>query len=340
MPRHPVRLLVSALVLLAALVSAAPALHAQDSDVLRPRELRGSGQARLYDAVAQLRPNWLQFDGDSVAGEAVSRVVVFVNGLHQGDARVLYTISSADVLSARLRTAEYVRRTDPRFPRDEFDAAIYVATRAAQAGQPAREPGRITVSLDGGLSLRSLPRIMEDAFADAGYEPSRVETDRNRVFEHGDAPRAVVSAGGAIHYQVAGAWGVELTGHRDSKGWSGGYNPANDSAYSANVTGTEGTLLATRRVGRARLGAGAAYRQADLTWTNGFCECRDEVKSSTSAFGVAAEGTFELPLRAPVFPAFRLRARYYPSQKVQYRSVDLEVGGLAVSMHLSLATRF
>jgi hypothetical protein len=337
MPSSKFHRIASSAFVVAALVLAAPAARAQSGDVLRQRELRESGQTRLYDAVAQLRPGWLQLAGDSVAADAVSRVVVFVDGLHQGDVRVLASISTADVLSARLRNAEYVRRTDPRFPRQEFDAAIYVATRT----QPReRRRGRFSLSLDPGFSIRGLARVMDDAFTEAGYGSiAKVDSVTSKHFDVPGVQRPP-SVGGTVRYDFQPPWGVAVTGHYTARGWVGGYSSRTDSAFSANLESTEGAVLVTREVGHFRVGAGAAYRQVEWNWASGFRQDAGTESMSTSSVGLAAEGLFELPLRAPVFPVVRVLARYYPSEKVEYHGLETNAGGLVLTMNLGVATRF
>jgi hypothetical protein len=98
--------LFSLLAVLAALVSSAPAARAQDN-VLRARDLRGA-PPRLYDAIARLRPEWLQVGADS---SGLEHIAVYVNGRYRGDARLLRTLETARTTSARLRSAEYIRST-------------------------------------------------------------------------------------------------------------------------------------------------------------------------------------------------------------------------------------
>jgi hypothetical protein len=317
--------------MLALLPLTATAAGAQVSDQLGSSELRGSAP-RLFDAIAQLRPQWLRAGDTSPAG----RVVVYLNGRHVGDARVLHTIATEDVISAQLRSAEYVRTTDPRFPRVAFDAAIYVATRSKRQVSA----GRVTLSLDAGFNARSLPHVMEDALADRGYGTKMDPTAIAQFGEQGT--RFPPSVGGTVHYGVRGPWGVAATAQHTLKGWSGAFSEETGLAVSANVTSTEGALLVTRETGILRAGVGPAYRQVSWDWTRGFCECTSPQTSSSGALGAAAEAMVELPLSQRVFPTFRVLARYYPSQSSEYEPIGepLDVSGFVVTMGVGIATRF
>jgi hypothetical protein len=323
----------AALAVLAVLVLAAPAARAQDGDVLRARELRGAPPV-LYDALAQLRPAWLQMAGDSAAE---GRVVVFLNGRHTGDTRVLRTMRTEDVVLARLRSSEFVRRTDPRFPRDEFDVAIYVSTR----GQQAPAAGRVTVSLDAGFDLRSIPAAMDDGLADAGFDAKVLVTEQNVARFSDEGTSSPASVGATVHYGMRGNLGVALSGVHTLQGWSGGYSREVNQAVSARLTSTEGLLLLTRDVGVVRAGVGAAYRQVSWAWASHFCQCSNEQSRSGGAAGAAAEAVVRIPL-ARVVPGFRLLARYYPSQKAEYEPLkgSVDVGGFIVTMGVSLGARF
>jgi hypothetical protein len=100
-----IRWILTHLVLLAGVHLSASAAGAQrDADALSARELRATAEPLLLQAIAELRPHWLP-------GSAGTRVVVYLNGRHVGDVRELQGIPTAQVVAARLRSAEYVRRT-------------------------------------------------------------------------------------------------------------------------------------------------------------------------------------------------------------------------------------
>lgn len=328
------RSIVPLFAVLAALVAAAPAARAQ-SDVLRARELR-EAPPRLYDAIAQLRPSWLQLAGDSAAQ---ARVVVYLNGRHVGDTRVLHTIQTQTVTQVRLRNPEFVRRTDPAFPRDEFDAAIFVGT---SSGPVSSRTGRVTVSLDAGFNVASFPRVMDAALADAGYDAKVLVRETGSARFEDPGPSRPASLGATVQYGLSGPWGVALAGVYTLPGWSGGYSAEANQAVSADVTTTEVALLATRETSAVRLGVGPVYRQVQWDWAASFCQCVNEQSGSGGAAGVAAEGLLALPLGSRVVPAFRVLARYYPSQDAEYETLaePVDVGGFVLTMGLGFVTRF
>lgn len=327
-------------------VLAALALCATDAaaqrrgDAIPASELRRSQATRLYETVAELRPEWLFLGGDTAQAASRERVVVFVNGRHVGDLGALWTIQTADVASVRLRSPEYVRRTDPRFPRTEFNAAIYVATRAAPESLPQ---GRLTLSVEASFNLVTQASAADDALTDAGYDQDHLEVNQGVVqFQH-PGTETPFSVGGTVAYAVAQPWGVALTGLYTFEGTATGYSPDANFAASTSFTSTEGALLATRDVGQVRLGAGPAFRTVNWTWASGMCQCENEQESTSSAFGLAAEGAALLRLPGiPVLPQVRVLARWYPSQETEYSALGepLEVGGVVVSMGVGLATRF
>ena len=316
---------------LACLALAAPAAHAQ-SDVLRARDLRGA-PPRLYDAIAQLRPDWLRV-GDPAA---VDRIAVYVNGRHLGDARVLSTIETSQVTSARLRSADYIRATDLRLPPQEFDVAIEVATRPLERPAPT---GRVTFSLDAGVDLLSLPHVLRNALADAGYD--RKELEAQGGVTGFDGTQLPPSVSGSLHYAVRGGWGVAVMAQHTFTGVGGGYSRERMEAVSAAVTSTEAVLLLSRDARAVRLSAGPVFRQVSWDWARGFCRCEDEQSENSSALGVAGEARVALPFGSRVFPAFRVLARYYPSHETAYERLPAQVdaGGFVVTTGVSVGTRF
>lgn len=320
---------------LAAALLASPAV-AQRADLLRPRDLQDA-PPRLADAIAQLRPHWLT-EGESAT--QVRRVVVFVNGRYLGDARVLFTIATAEVLSARVRDPGYVRSTDARFPREEFDVAIYVATRSVAAVPPA---GRLTVSVDPGFDILALGPLTENALDRAGFDQARKETERGVTpFNDPAAGGRQPVLGATVHYGVRGPWGVALTGQYTWGVRALGYSPAADTAVTITVSSSEAALLATG-TGRAfRVGVGPVYRRLDAAWEGGFCQCREPSENTSTALGVAAEGVVQLPLTAHARPGLRFAARYYPTHKLDYAALPepLDVRGLVLTLGLSLGVRF
>lgn len=339
MLNHAFRAIVTHLAVMAALLLSAATAAAQPDAELSARDLRDVSAPHLYDAIAQLRPHWLPAAGDPAGGAGGPRVVVYLNGRHTGDARVLLNIPTGEVTQARVRSADYVRRTDPRFPREEFDLAIYVVTRAAPRQSPQ---GRVTVSLDAGFNPRSLGHVMDDALGGAGYRAKFAASDLGVVRFEDEGTPYPPSVGATINYGLRGLWGLAATAQHTPGGWSGGYNPETSTAVSADLTSTEGALLVTREAGVVRAGVGPAYRHVRWEWSRGFCQCAGQQTTSGGALGVAAEALAELPLSGRVFPGFRLLARYYPSQNAEYESLEqpVDTGGLVVTFGVSLVTRF
>lgn len=313
---------------------------AQSSESLRQAELRGSGAATLYDAVAQLRPGWLRLGEDASPGASVEGVLVFVNGRHAGNLQVLHTLQTAEVLGVRVRTPEYVRRTDPRFPRQEFAAALFVSTRTATRSRPQ---GRLTLSLDAGYNVRSLARVTRDALGDQGYTTNYADAPNGIIVGQEDGTTSPPTFGATVHYRMRSGWGGALAVHHTLEGRAGGMNPdLETSAVSATLTSTEAAVLVTREASVLRAGVGPSVRMVRWAWTDGYCNCDTEDRSSNAALGVAGEVATTLPLgSASVFPQLKVLARYYPSQRTEFSELDeaLQAGGLVLTMGVSLAVR-
>jgi hypothetical protein len=327
-------------VLAALVLASTPASAQARGDRIPVAELTRAQGTNLYEAVAELRPEWMSLGGDAADPASRDRVLVFIDGRHVGDLSALWTIETRSVAAIQLRSPEYVRRTYPRYPRTEFNAAIYVATRAAPEDLPQ---GRFTVSLDGGIAVRSRLSNLGDALADAGYDKDFKELDNGIVEFTRKGTAQPLVLGGTVAYRAVGPWGVALAGVHTLEGFAAGYNPDTDLALTATMTATEGALLVTRDLNRLRIGVGPALRVVDWTWASGFCQCVDEQGSSDSVIGVALEGAFLVRMpRVPVMPQVRALARYYPSQSTQYAPLGepLEVGGLVVSLGIGLATVF
>ncbi|HEX2076647.1 MAG TPA: hypothetical protein VHG08_03030 [Longimicrobium sp.] len=325
---------------LAALALAAPGAAAQRSqESLTRRELERSSAPQLYDAIAELRPGWLELAGDPSTPAAADRLLVFLDGRHVGNVLALRGIRTDQVVAVRVRSEEYVRRTNPRFPRQEFAAAIYVSTR----GRASAPQGRVTISLDGGFNARSLPHGVRDGLSDAGYTRDFAVTELGVVDFADEGTPIPPSIGGTVHYQVRGPMGVGVTAQHTLEGWAGGWDPDRGEAVSAFMTSTEAAVLLTASRNALRVGFGPAVRTVSWNWSRGFCQCADEEESSSTAFGAAWEVAALLPVgRSRVVPQFRAMARWYLAQDPTYTRLpdDVDVGGFAITMGVGLATRF
>jgi hypothetical protein len=340
MPKINLRFVLRSICALAVLGIAAPGAGAQNRASLPERELRASSAPKLYEAIAQLRPDWLLL-GAGPEGSSEDRVVVFLNGSHMGNLTVLRGIETAQVLSVRVRSPEFVRRTRTRFPREEFAAALFVETRSLA---PERQRGRVTFALEGGFNFRSLAQATRQALREQGYTKEFGSVSSGVVQYAQDGTLTPPVLGASVHYRARGGWGGALAVHRMLESRAGGANPELYlAAVSANVTSTEAALMLTRDVKALRLGAGPALRMVNWTWIDGYCKCDDRETSSSSALGAAAEVRAALPLRSlPISPEFKLLARYYPSQQTEFSRLDdpLEVGGLVVTMGMGISTGF
>lgn len=337
MPKHIMRSLLRLACALTAGAFSASDASAQPAEALRQRELQRSNAPTLYEAISQLRPEWLRLGADGAAGSAVERVLVFLNGHHAGDLHVLHTIQTADVLGVRVRSPEYVRRTEPRFPRQEYAAALFVDTRGAA---PARPRGRVTVALDAGYNLRSLPRVAREALRDQGYATNYADAPVGVIAGREDGTTDPPTFGATVHYRAGGAWGGALNVNYTLKGRAGGMDRGRaTAAVSTTLTSTEAALLVTREASVMRVGVGLAVRMVSWAWSDGYCDCGTEERSINAAAGVAVELATTLPVgSASVFPQFKVLARYYPSQRTQYSELDsaLQAGGLVLTMGVSV----
>lgn len=340
MAKHVLRSVLRLACALTAGAFSAPGANAQSTGALRQGELQRSSAPTLYEAISQLRPEWLHLGHDGGAGSSVERVLVFLNGHHVGDLHVLHTIQTPEVLGVRVRSPEYVRRTDPRFPRQEYAAALFVDTRGAASERPQ---GRLTVSLDAGYNLRSLPRVAREALRDQGYATNYADAPQGVIAGREDGTTNPPTLGATVHYRTTGGWGGALNVNHTLEGRAGGMDRARETAaVSATLTSTEAALLVTREASVMRVGVGPAVRRVSWTWSDGYCDCDAEERSTNAAFGLAAELATTLPLgSAAVFPQLKVLARYYPSHRTEYSELDepLQTGGLVLTMGVSVVVR-
>lgn len=336
---HPMVRVLCVLVVLAACATEAGAQNRAAS--LTQRDLRNSTAPTLYDAIAQLRPDWLLLGAGTTTRTPAEGVVVFVNGKHTGTLDALRAIQPGQVLAVRVRTPDYVRRTNPRFPRQEFGAALFVDL---QRPGSRRQQGGFTVSPEVGFSVLSLPGVARAALRDEGYTRELGSSTGGIVLHGNSGTTTPVMLGGSVHYRRGDTWGGALGVYHTLEGQAAGADPQRYlEAVSASVTSTEATLLLTRGVSALRVGAGPAVRRVSWSWADAYCECDDRETSGGSAVGVAAEVLASLPVSSlPVFPEFKLLARYYPSQQTIFSGLSepLEVGGLVLTMGVGIATRF
>jgi hypothetical protein len=317
-------------------LAAVPAAAQRGPESLTRAELERSSAPHLYDAIAELRPDWLLLGGGP---SGVDRVLVFLDGRHVGNVLALRGIRTDQVVAVRLRGEEYVRRTNPRFPRQGFTAALYVSTR----GRATAPQGRVTISLEGGFSAHSLAHVTRDALFDAGYTRDFIVGPLGVVDFADEGTPIPPSIGIGVQYGVRGALGVEVTAQYTTEGWAGGYSPERSEAASAFMTSAEAAVLATASRNALRVGVGPAVRIVSWRWSRGFCQCSDEEESSSLAVGAAGEVAALLPVgRSRVVPQFRILARWYPSQDPGYTRLpdDVDAGGFVVSMGVGIATQF
>ncbi len=308
---------------------------------LRERELRDNPATTLYDAIAQLRPDWLLLGANIATQPSAEGVVVLVNRKYVGTLDALRTIDPRQVLAVRVHTPGYARAMDLRFPREDFAAALFVELRRPDSDRPR---GRLTVSPEVGFSVLSLPRIAREALRDEGYT-NEVGASSGGIVVHGNEGTIIpVVLGGSVHYRVGDAWGGALGVYHTLEGQAAGADPKRYlEAARARVTSTEATLLLTGETAALRLGAGPAVRRVNWSWSDPYCECDNRETSGSTAAGVAGEVLVALPVSSlPVFPEFKLLARYYPSQQAEFSKFGepLEVGGLVLTMGVGVATRF
>ncbi|HYR07971.1 MAG TPA: hypothetical protein VEQ60_09390 [Longimicrobium sp.] len=317
-------------------------LSAQQFARVRHRDLAATGAPTLYDAIAQILPEWLP------QGEA-NRVAVFVNGTYQGDASRLRTILTDSVASVRRIPPEDVRRLANRYPAGDFDAALFVSMR----GTGARARHRFTVSLDGGMGVAAMPSAGRRSLVSAGYDKRfhsytvfipflGTYEDRTDEFSE-EGTNNPVAFGATFNYRVGQVWGVAVSGQHTTGGWIGGYSAEADSAVSATASSTEGAILLTADVNAVRVGVGPAFQRTNWEWVGGWCQCEDPQSSTTTSLGAAAEVVVPLPLvGGPVVPAVRMLGRYYAPAETAYGvgGPAMEVGGFMFTMGVSLATRF
>jgi hypothetical protein len=343
MSNHKNRFAARLLCALTAGLFSAAAARAQTTNVrLAASELRGSSAATLYEAIAQLRPEWLHMGATGEPGSALGRVLVFVDRHHVGDLQALHLIRTEQVAGVRVRSPEFVRSTMPRFPRQEYAAAIFVATRSTPSLRPQR--GQLAFSLDAGYGIRSLTHVTRAALRDQGYTTDFQAAPNGVVASQEDGTTAPVTLGASVNYGVGGGWSGTLAVSHTLEGQAGGLDQSRElEAVTAALTSTEAALLASWQASVLRVGVGPSVRSVSWSWRDGFCPQCDAEKSSSSAVGLAGELAVTLPLRsAAVLPQLKVTGRYYPSQETSFSGLDepLQTGGLVVTMGISAAMRF
>jgi hypothetical protein len=324
---------------LAFLVTFHSAAEAQAGERIREAELRMSSAPSLSAAIAELRPGWVFTDAAGGSDVAGARAVVFVNGRQAASLDTLRLLPTAQVASVHLRSPVYVRQNMARTPRDVFDIAIFVSTR----GAPVPRQGRLTVSLDVGYSVRALPEVALDALRDAGYSEDYESSPGGGGVAQQEGPLRPPGVGATLHYGIRGPWGAGVIVSHTLEGRVGAQDPNRSlEAVTTTMTSTEVALVGTWHGRVLRVGAGPAVRSVSWSWADGFNPSGDREGSTTTGVGMAAELLAALPVRSPVFPQFKVLARYYPSQTTEFSELEdpLEVGGLVVTMGLGVATRF
>ncbi|HEX2208181.1 MAG TPA: hypothetical protein VHG93_10905 [Longimicrobium sp.] len=315
---------------LAAVLGAAPAANAQES--VSRAELQGSGATNLFDAVARLRPDWLFLAGDTADAAARERVLVFLDGRHVGSLNTLRTVDAANVGSIRVRSREFVRRTMPRFPRQDFAAALFVSTYTPEFS--ARE--RVSVRVRAGMQMISQARGASRAYDDEGFDDTPTEPTHNFADPGTETPATV---GASVHVRLRPRLGVEVVGQHTFDGWTSGLDYAR-GVFNATLNSTEGAVLATYTSAPFRVGVGPAYRQTNWTYHPSFLRRDPGRKLSSSGWGGAANLVITLA-QGRVFGEFALQGAHYAEETPRFDDVPpVPAGQNVVSSSLGLGLRF
>ncbi|MBB4635095.1 hypothetical protein [Longimicrobium terrae] len=301
------------------------------SDALRGAEIRASGAADLYAAVAALRPSWLYYAVDSVGAPAEGSVLVFVDGRRAGDLRSLRGMNTAEIETVRLRSAAHVRESTIGLNDAPVTAGLYIS-RVVAANRPTRPAGAgAGVSLNVGLAAAGKPADQAfDALADAGYDSFKESEEyfpaRNRN------PGLMVQGG---------AW-MGITGPLRADVHLIRIFPSDVKAFSSRegdavgeVASIEGDVMLTY-VARAAgfdlsLGLGPAVRRVEGSWRS---QDPTLVDRTTTGFGGAAAATASVRTGTRTLVQVQAMARRYAPQEFAEQFGGLEMKGTTFTVTL------
>lgn len=295
--------------------SAAAQERAYASPVSRA-ELARSGATDLLSALTELRPSWLS-----------ESVIVYLDGRHLGDLQVLSTLDLDAVAGVRLVSEHYVRRTDTRYPRTPFTAAIWVSTRSPRGVGAARS--RNTFTLYAVAPVLGMHSRVDAALADAGWNLVSVRTSSGvQYVEMGGVPYSP-GIGANASLAAGAATGVELQAEYLPRSATGRFSPRGDQPVGASYSWIDAAALATYRNWPGRYSLGPVVRLARWEWGEGFCGCDNPASSTSTGLGVAGNATAIVPVGRTVHVEVRLGLRHFFSHEVDgYRSVPaLDLSG-------------
>lgn len=340
MLRTCIRHVLLASITAAATACAAPPAYgpAPATGPVRGAELRATGEANLFAALARARPDWLFLGGDTATAEGLSQVLVYVDRRHVGTLGELRAIPVGGVASVRMRSEQYVRATDPRHPRQPFSAALYVV-RQGEAVEAPHRPWSLAVNAS--LELMEASRHVKAALENDRFgDPQRLGGE---WFTNTGNPRGS-ALGATAHYLSRRGWGVEAAAtHSMTAGWTAGLDTTERQAVTADVRATEGSLMATWSTAPLRVGIGPAYGVMRTEWAGGFCGCETPATVRTSSFGVAAGAAVTVPALSRMFVEVSVRFRHYPAQEAgPYAGAfeELDAGGTVASGGVGFGLRF
>lgn len=305
--------------------------------VVRAAELRATGAADLFGALARARPGWIGLAGDTASARSLERVLVYVDGVYTGTLGLLRGMPYEEVTSVRLRSEMFVRTYASRIPEQPFVAALYVWRATEPAALRQR---RWTGSVSGAVELLETSGRVEQSLADAGFT-ERAGAGNRWFTEEVNTPTLVL--GGSITHLRPSGWGVQAGAAHMLPTRAQAVHPGTLQAVSGEVTATEGALMAVRSLGVIRLGLGPAVRMLRIDWSEGFCACRDPDSVSSTALGLAAEAIATVPIGGSYLFESGLRLRHYPSQEAgpygdHFESLD--AGGTIAWVGVGFGIRF
>lgn len=278
--KHRIRLLAAVLVTIAV-----PAVAQRPVAPITQAEIAASGQVNLFDAVNTLRPGWIALLGDTLSASGFDPLLVYVDRRHLGNASALRTIDPASVAAVHLRSPNYVRDIDPRYPRYEFAGALFVSTVAPPEVGVRKQ--RASLSVYAVAPLQSLPARVRDGLAREGFTDELVTLQGLRFRMDPQGRDLTPGIGANARLPVTPRLSAEVLAEHVFEAWIGRFD-RDARGVGATFAWTDAALMGSFQGGFGRLAVGPVLRRAEWTWVEGLCGCGSPESSSSTGYGLGA----------------------------------------------------
>jgi hypothetical protein len=261
--------------------------------------------SNAYDALQQLRPEWLR--GGTAFGGRPGVVVVYLDGNRYGEPLSLRQIPLEHITSMRYLNTSDMRAELPLSQLEGVSGAIMVST--SRLGEARIEAHELRSWAPTGRYVATVHPLAREYGARRGEGRERAfaaDEWEMTVREGTELPSALAG----VRVQLANGTWIELTGSRtfgvrveEYQRWG--------TQVNLEQTSSSLSLAAGRDIGPARLMAGPILARRSHSWTAGGCRCINRTHRSTTERGAVGALSVNLPAEGMLAGEFRIQMEWF-----------------------------